>query len=624
MIRLSGEVSYALLRRTADGHAHELHFFKDLKKALAFWGNGGRLSPVYPFTGSALPDLEDGAERTVLFFGPVYPGHLPEDIPGNLFLTQGIYNLLWLGDRPDILLEFCESAGCPREKWTLQGYGLTQTDPYLPSGQPTRFSLPQAPLPLRAATAEYAVNLNALFERSRDFPLRSNEFIERFAKKFTASIVRDRTLPLTARQTELVLANAALSRYSSQTFSGTSPILETECHFWSHSLFGIGTASLALISIRDFIAQAFSRAQIIDRFVALQQEAPTNQPLISTLISDPFWLREHLTSYPSQINFNNEFSSGTREGNPQEIPLLTCFSGRDGFRSTRVSLSAPLETLSSGNTPAWSLLTLTHEMSHPIVEALLGIVLPRFNDRADIERIVSWFGTGRPENLLERVREFVIHALLELTGHTEDLRINPRNLGYLVAEGGKELNELLAHSLDFLYFYGRDPARYIPGIWLTWGAVPNIEHRVQQYLVRTLCALHTTNTMRSASVTVDQAATHLSDLQSKYPKAPYVARAVQTLREDRDTLEKELKKRAQIAAFARGFLYSEKLAGTFEAVSGTGGGRTSNQPFRALAFPPSQVSNPLYFIETQAVDRRPDEARSAWLLTMLAFTAEEN
>jgi len=70
-------------------------------------------------------------------------------------------------------------------------------------------------------------------------------------------------------QSRLLGMNAALSRFSSQAFSGVPPIQATECHFWIHSLLGTGSANIALANLVGsevvLLSEPFWRPDKVDR-----------------------------------------------------------------------------------------------------------------------------------------------------------------------------------------------------------------------------------------------------------------------------------------------------------------------------------------------------------------------
>jgi hypothetical protein len=53
----------------------------------------------------------------------------------------------------------------------------------------------------------------------------------------------------------------------------------------------------------------------------------------------------------------------------------------------------------------------------------------------------------------------------------------------------RNINEIFVHVLDLHYFYGGRVTKYIPLIWCSWSAVPNVRADLRQYILRSLLAL---------------------------------------------------------------------------------------------------------------------------------------
>ena len=53
------------------------------------------------------------------------------------------------------------------------------------------------------------------------------------------------------------------------------------------------------------------------------------------------------------------------------------------------------------------------------------------------------------------------------------------------------INEIMAHTLDFYYFYQNDPSIYIKQIWLSWATLPTTPLKVQEYVLRSVSAIAT-------------------------------------------------------------------------------------------------------------------------------------
>ena len=306
----------------------------------------------------------------------------------------------------------------------------------------------------------------------------------------------------------MIKVNAQLSRQVSQTFTGTSPILDTGSCFHAHSLLGIGTASFALMSISSFLQNSLVKGSLFGRINALKNEdAIGEKQLFELFPNDEKW--RAIENVLSNIEVEDD--------DEEELPLLTCFSGRDGFRSTSLSLSAPVEAIGSCNTDAWNLLTMTHEFSHTVIDTLLG----EFDFDASDEVAMNSLALsikGQPTTLYDQARAMLGYGtwLIHWSKSQQDPEdYTSKLLAESIESQWDEVNEILTHCFDFMYFYHRDSERYVHTIWRSWDMNPGIEDRIPEYLVRSLCALHTSyaDINQGGQTTIDQLSAHLSDLK---------------------------------------------------------------------------------------------------------------
>jgi hypothetical protein len=189
----------------------------------------------------------------------------------------------------------------------------------------------------------------------------------------------------------LVDANAGLSRFASQAFSGASPISETECHFWTHSLLGTGTANIALANARRFLTRTLGRARIPERVAAYREIQRDIPKLIRLPYNDKAWTE----------NWIDKVALASSQA--PLFPQITYFSGRDGFKTTETTLSAPLSAITSCSSSRWSLLTITHEASHTIISGVLSVILPSFKNATELQTATEIVNGAAPANLLEEL-----------------------------------------------------------------------------------------------------------------------------------------------------------------------------------------------------------------------------
>ncbi|MBT9520814.1 MAG: hypothetical protein IV101_07940 [Dechloromonas sp.] len=586
--------------------------------ALGEWQTGDRISPAYGTTKQRAQDVSPGVKRTVFFIGPVEPSTITPR--GNVLLTTGIYNFVMVVDSEQDIQGASQELALypilPWERWDLDGTNV-QTVTYSPAvvNTPGRSDNSCAPLPieapeLKAAATEYRTLMASTIGKAKVYCRSVEEDLLRFDKNFRKFLESEDDHPV-SKHGWLINVNAALSRFSSQTFAGTSPIMETECHFWSHSFLGVGAATLALTTIRRIVETAVldaSFCNILDEI----SDPPARQGrrLCSIPSDDAFWSSDHIDAAATAVQAKK---SRGEAGDDTLLPLIVCFSGRDGFRSTQFSLSAPLEIITNCNTVSWTLLTLTHEISHVIIEAVLGKLLD-INNVGAIERIYSLvIGETPPANFKELLSEYLCIAFMRMAGHEQ---MSPAIINNIILKHYAEADEILTHIFDFIYFYRKDNELYIRSVWASWAVIPNIRDRIPDYLIRTLCALLSRN-MHIANKydeTFNILLDNLKSLQSEHPNAQYLQGAIDEMVKNKDGYIKTLKCREHFVKLVRFFLYSPAIAERFMKSIGP-----SSNSLTTLIFDGRSIGGPLRFLETVSRDKRPSETKSLWILYQLAF-----
>ena len=560
---LTRKESLLLLRRTDSGR-RKVEIASALADALPTWNGLDRVSPIF--------EIETSHSKTaftfkrgsafLLFLGPVNPALADSSLPflkgknGRAWLTFGLFNLVCYTSSPreaKAILAWARKHRVRWEKWELDGSEIgkvtysqrtdARPDDLLRSLAQFRFKTPIREL--RDAAEEYCVLLAAAACRSIEIDPqitseleRANSIITQSAYCLSAPRLNGRVLPAVAL---LVDANAALSRFTSQTFSGTSPIVETECHFWTHSLLGTGTANLALLKIRRFITQTLGEARIPEQVRLLEQV--TDDRLITEVIRDgAIWNGPWLQNLPDLIGRRPLL----KDLSPL-APLITYLSGRDGFHTTQTSLSAPLNILTSCSSPRWSLLTITHEMSHRVVNEALSYILPDHSNPAELSAAAALLNEAkRPANLLEALRFKVLYTMAELNDFAPLVDfpdvVTEKPIVDLMGRRGEEVEEVMAHVFDFMYFYGSDPEVYVPAIWRSWDSIPSLHRRLRGYVLRTLCAVMT-KFWTSRTPTQDAIAAVKAGMEraAKSDKANvYIKESLDFLNEEEDNLKKQM------------------------------------------------------------------------------------
>lgn len=628
LAKLAGEQIFLLLNRSSDLRDHEIQVVPSVDSALQAWNSTTRISPIFPIDNATFPSTEHGARWYLFFIGPVDIGTV--DLEGVLaFASYGVHNLVIVTDvnedpAVDALLHKFREV--PWEAWSVCGTRIVDvafspllTRPKTPKnlGVAAKMSLPPQ---LKSASEEYRT-LNAVTRAK----------CEKYLPQFVQDIddfddVFQRALKSTSQHAVEKLAwlanvNAALSRFSSQTFAGTSPIRETECHFWTHSLLGIGTASQALTNIRRHHDSALRASRLAEKVAALAGVPAGPKNLTQLGFTDAAW-RKHLLTGVTLAPADE----------PQKfLKLIAYFSGRDGYKSTPFTLSAPLELITGCNTFAWTPLTLTHELSHTITSQLLGVLLKGAfgpNNQSQLEhlvRLVSPKEDYAPRNALEQAQKTLITAYVfldreHLTGEQRQPSVvDLESVLPLIQRYRDEMSELVTHVLDFQYFYGRDAELYMTSLWESWDVIPNIQSRIDEYLIRTLVAVlsanqHVANPMVSTyEIVLEQ----LKVLAGRAAGGQYMAAAFKRLQAARTLFLDRMQRRVHIVKLVLAFFYDPATAANIARETPAKGGEYAN--FHADEFDSRQIRNPLKFLAKFSSDQPPNTRKSLWILHKLAF-----
>lgn len=627
-MRVSREIELVVDRPSIDGY-FTVAIHESVDKALPTWGSATRASPLFVVEGSRVPYFSGRKVTHIAFIGPISPDELPSGL--NLFLSYGLYNVVVFAetkaerDALDSLLDRLSSVAW--ERWELVGNEVRAGGyaPMLHKTLGTARTQSSSVLSgdiLRAAGEEYRTLLAVTRARSEAYLKGVADDMD-VLDKALGDKVKNVDLHAVRKLQWLLNINAALSRFSSQTFAGTSPILGTECHFWTHSLLGVGIATKALLHVRRYVEKRAALAQFPRRIAVFKQIDAQPQHLSHLPIYDAWWSGAQLPDLPSD---------GAGASGAAQLPLIVYFSGRDGFKSTAFTLSAPLEVMHGANTCAWSLQTLTHELSHIFVDSIVGALLEDdYKTPAWSRKVLEIFDDKRkPANLHEQLQELLFFGLarleMENAGTGIELDLPEGAPRVLIERYLQVVTELYAHIFDYLHFFQQDPVSYINSIWSSWDVIPNIESRVPDYIVRSLCALHVGNLTVSAGMdaTIDALAAGLETLAKASGSDQYVRLASAQLKERRKEFAAALEVRLPLIKLARVLMYSPTVSGFFShtrPASKRSAKRFSGHKAKQFA-KNRPVDNPIRFILDHCDDRKSDAAKSLWVLMQLAFSED--
>lgn len=418
----------------------------------------------------------------------------------------------------------------------------------------------------------------------------------------------------------LLAANAAISRFSSQAFSGVPPILGTECHFWIHSLLGTGSANIALSKLVGWLQRLLGDADLPQRIAQLESDT-ADVPNLADLASKAQYLERDLLTRPEPAP----------DGIP--VPLITYFSGRDGFSSHLQTLSAPLAAIAECNSYRSNLLTVTHETAHILVQVLLTHVYPDLNQSQGLQIAETIAQKGyRANNWLMAARQLLLEGIIGMeqaeSGREIPMEDLAEELPQIAMSQRREAQEIIVHTLDFWYFYRGEPDFYIKSIWHSWCAIPGIEERVPEYLMRTLCAV-SVNLLREPAETRFPAALRgvrdaLESLRAEGGVlSDYISIALDHIgRIEGDTesgkaFERQYSARLLLVRLVGIFFASDRLAAKLFADPHVGKG-SGYEGKQTLAYDQEPIGNPLTFFRAH-LKNDPGESESLWVLHCLAF-----
>jgi hypothetical protein len=613
MLKLAGGTHFLVLR--TGGGRRVVDCFRRFDEAVAKHDGSSRISPIFAVSNAPPPTCSEDTLSYLLFVGPKYPGDVEVPDKVDCFLSLGLLNILFYIRSQEIADTFRASLSTGEtgwECWTIRGGVIDDIQCGFPGRSTLRDEI-SAPLvvdrkSLVPTAREFQTALASAVGKAQLYKqpteqrlLNYNTVLRNFLMNGS---VRD-----VERQQSLAIANVSIARLNWQTYGGTSQILETSIPLAMHSLLGIGTPVLALQALTSFVERAFELFPTRSWLSRLKNRpARRGTSLIGTPATDGFWTQDFLSLAPGEVQEQLEGPN---------LPLFATFSGRDGFRSTSISLSAPNESITGCNTPSWTLQTLTHEMSHTQIRIALGFLLPSSQQEQD-----SLWSTIRDSeaatNLLDQVRVFLAEAIRNLGAQGIHEALTRDQFFVALKENLHEAHEILAHVFDLMYFYQGDEKAYLRAVWVSWASIPHIEDRVKNYVVRVLCALYANSLRRDdgAELTLQTVETTLLELDQEFPESLYIPEALAELQGNRKAYLDKLRLRSPLVKFARHFLWSKDAAKILSK------GADLAQSLTSGAFTEERVKNPLAFLGAWSRDKVPEPIRSIWILQQLALGVE--
>ena len=195
----------------------------------------------------------------------------------------------------------------------------------------------------------------------------------------------------------------------------------------------------------------------------------------------------------------------------------------------------------------------------------------------------------------------------------------------------REVQEIMVHAFDFLYFYGADARFYLKGIWHTWCSVAGIAQRVPEYVLRSLCAISPRLLREEPSLRAGAARRELEDALKELSStrkllSNYVDLALSHLAENWDgpgrdqSILKDYRARIYLVRLVLAFLHSDTLAARLFGDPRLVGGTKTGYAKRRNEYDLAPIGNPLRFLR-EYLKEAPTEAESLWVLHNLAFNS---
>lgn len=648
VLHLGDKSSLLTLHHSEPGAKSHVQIHSTMRSVLAAWAPTTRISPLFGVKEHSTEnsiDFDFAGDTALVLLGPHHPLRVSSilECADKLWLTFGLFNCVVIPPDQDglhRLIEKAKSESFRYEAWEIHNGLITNRFCSQAKELPSEWNKELLDLAdkdvhpeLEELVREYCPLMATALARS----LGVVEVVAEDLLKANKIVISDfLNLPSSTEedfiyrtQGQLTTINAGLSRLASQSFSGTIPVHATECHFWSHSLLGTGVANLALTNIASSIREKLGPMRIPKRIERLRDsdftplsKIPSPAAILQTEQQHDFWDGGLLSSVILR----------TEDTIAPIFPQFPFFSGRDGFRATLTTLSAPLATVTACNSMRWSLITISHEISHIIISAVLGKLLPLPNDHAQLKEAVEII-IHPPSNYFDSARKLLLLAMIGLhntevnpIAQKEKRPVTAGDLAIVIDSWHKEVEEIIVHVFDYSFFFD-SIEDYVSSIWLSWGVIPNISNRIPEYILRTLCVALTNHFRRENSLDCarDDVRRILSTLHDTGKGGLYVEEALHLLDDCwEDKLKVHLDHRRRLVKFSRGFLCWGGAASSLRKEKWVTGGKGDRHgyPHKRREISENLLSNPLRFAKEFTDGVTPNASESLWLLLTAAFNYE--
>ncbi len=335
-----------------------------------------------------------------------------------------------------------------------------------------------------------------ILENNSSNPLMADELVD-----FFNQILND---PFSIDQVyikdELIQIASVLKISNSQLFGNIPVLYSSTYQSGDNSLLGIGHSLFGFLSIYLHIKDCFSKYNFEEAF---EKEFSNPGPKFLLKPDD-----ESYSHWYTIFKNTKDLNFYIKEKEYFTSHLMVYFSNRQGFRLTKHSVSAAMQCLNLSFLPSFTLNTLTHELLHAHVRSEIMVEFYPLQKNQDghlnlnqdvYQKYRSIFNS---ENLyIYSIKEFIQISFMLSAGmikpngkslYTKQ-RINKRysdqELFQSLKKWYKEIEETIVHVLDFNYFYKSDSSFYLKAIWTSWLSLPFSKNYLDDYILRSICAI---------------------------------------------------------------------------------------------------------------------------------------
>lgn len=322
----------------------------------------------------------------------------------------------------------------------------------------------------------------------------------------------------TARQKRIFLltdylaqASSALSKCYAQLAGCSTPITNGHCVYHSYSLFGVGSATLALMRFGCCVDRVFEKYPVCDVIRDIYPTLPGVDVFSDLRVFDPaVWD----VPYGQVDTYLATVTAPIRKARILRLSRLL------GFQEALFCVSAPMQILAGADSARWSLMTLSHELMHAHVREMLGAIFDSDEiSEISFQRIHTRFRNYRTGRLSDprkwTLQESLQFAVLNycvfrksidlMTARLDARKVNSNRQRRKVhtdsaipplsemredfAQYYKFINEIFTHVLDYHYFYYDQQEQYLRLVWQSWSTVPSVLEDIGQYILRSIITI---------------------------------------------------------------------------------------------------------------------------------------